>query len=186
LQTGSVAESLDTLEKMRFSAADDCVLVHLCSTPSIVSCWVSPSPSRQTCVSSRYDTVYSIVHLLPPLSWSHMAGPALVFGPPVEVPSPLEEAAATVRSQAIGAMHAACAGSLLAGPAGDGSLEPHEGAADLVAERGVALLVLHAVEEAAAATGGGGGGVVVMMMIHVCGLFCGVLSCRYKSLCSRF
>ena len=62
--------------------------------------------------------------------------------------------------------------NLFAWPAGEGALELEEGTADLVTQRGVALLVLHAVgEEAATAGGGGGGGVVVVVMrvMHVGG-----------------
>ncbi len=50
---------------------------------------------------------------------------------------------------------------LLAGPAGDGTLQLHEGAADLVADGGVAPRVLHvatAAEEVAAAGAGRGRG----------------------------
>ena len=57
--------------------------------------------------------------------------------------------------------------NLFAWPAGEGALELEEGAADLVAQRGVALLVVHAVGEEAAAAGGGGGGVVVVMVMRV-------------------
>jgi hypothetical protein len=52
----------------------------------------------------------------------------------------------------------------LAGPAGQGALHLEEGTADLVAEGGVALLVLHAaVEEAARPVVGGLVGLVVVM-----------------------
>lgn len=51
-----------------------------------------------------------------------------------------------------------CVSYLLTGPVHDGTLELHHGTADLVAEGGLALLVVHlSAREETAATGGGGG-----------------------------
>ena len=77
--------------------------------------------------------------------------------------------ASLVRATAVGAVHPAGAGSLDAGAAGEGALEPEEGAGDLVSEGSVALLVLDAAMEETAAAGGGGSGVGVVS--HVDGVF---------------
>lgn len=68
---------------------------------------------------------------------------------------------------AVGAMHPPGARRLLAGAAGQGALEFEEGAADLVAHGGLALVVVDgpaAAEEAAAACRGGRGGRGAMVM----------------------
>lgn len=75
----------------------------------------------------------------------------------------LEEASAADGSAAVGPVHAAGARGLLAVAAGDGALELEEGARDLVADAGVAPLLLHAVREEAVAARGGGGGVVCVV-----------------------
>jgi len=70
----------------------------------------------------------------------------------------LEEPSATraVRAPAIGAVHATSTGSLLTRTAHDGALELLQGAADLVAKGGVALLVNHGATTAEEAVTAGG------------------------------
>lgn len=59
-------------------------------------------------------------------------------------------AASAVRATTVGAVHAARASGLLAGAAGEAALEAEHGAGDLVAHRGLALLM---VNDGAAAAG---------------------------------